>query len=899
MSNAECATGATFSELVLRTSAPRPPRHQLQRPRLGVEHEQFSERAVIVVQAPPGFGKTTLLGQWRREFLTRGAAVAWVSADERDDLQRFLDSLTLAVRTGCARPNFGRMLMEAAASTGELDGVTAWLAEVAQTALDLVLIVDEAERLSPRNFAALTYLVHNVPANLRLVIAARGGVDEVIADLVDYGQCLSVGPDNLRFTLEETISLVRERFGEKVDTDSCARLHELTEGWPLGLQLALAAIPQGGDPQVAVKSLAADSGKGGEHLLSGLVAKLAADDVDFLTRIAIVDQFHPDLCRALTGAPDAPGRLARLTQDTPIFIASDSSEWCRLHALARDAFRLRLAEVPAGQQVELHARAMAWLVDHGMIEEAARHAHAAGQWERAYDLAEQCLYDAVVRGHQQAVLAWLELLPESELERRPRLRLAAAWALALSERHEEAGRLVAPMLEAPEVDAALRYEYALIVSGGAYYADEPDRYAALVEPWIDAPPTRDPRLLQMHANRLSMLAILHGDPAQARRHQQAVPRGAYGEAYGYSKRWGEFVTGLAYLWEGQVLLGEDVLRPALASADSDLGRRHPLSCMFASLLAAALYERDRVDEAAALLAHRLDVLERVGTPETALFGYRTAARVAAAQGIEHRALDLLEALHAIGDARRLPRLCVASLAEQVRMHAGRFRSETCRALVQRIDAILARDATPRGPLWSRTVVWQQAMAHVHAAVAAQDWPRVTENLARAAPLVEALKLGRVSIEIMALRAFALEREGQDGRALLLEAMNLAQTFGLSRTFVDAHPTLADWARRVADEEAGGRDATHRVPVARVVARSDERAASGPRAVPSMVLTPKERAVLELLARNLSNKEIAQAMAVGEETVKWHLKNLFGKLDAGSRKHVVRRAQILGLLETAE
>ena len=69
-----------------------------------------------------------------------------------------------------------------------------------------------------------------------------------------------------------------------------------------------------------------------------------------------------------------------------------------------------------------------------------------------------------------------------------------------------------------------------------------------------------------------------------------------------------------------------------------------------------------------------------------------------------------------------------------------------------------------------------------------------------------------------------------------------------------------------------------------------------RALPSMVLTPKERGVLELLARSMSNKEIALAMSVGEETVKWHLKNLFGKLEAGSRKHVVRRAHLLGLLE---
>ncbi|HKU00188.1 MAG TPA: helix-turn-helix transcriptional regulator, partial [Paraburkholderia sp.] len=76
-----------------------------------------------------------------------------------------------------------------------------------------------------------------------------------------------------------------------------------------------------------------------------------------------------------------------------------------------------------------------------------------------------------------------------------------------------------------------------------------------------------------------------------------------------------------------------------------------------------------------------------------------------------------------------------------------------------------------------------------------------------------------------------------------------------------------------------------------------RAQAAPRAVPSMVLTPKEREVLELLARNLSNKEIAQAIGVGEVTAKWHVKNLFGKLSASSRKHAVLRAQLLGLLES--
>ncbi|MBS0353617.1 MAG: AAA family ATPase [Proteobacteria bacterium] len=899
MTAAIAESGTAYSELVLRTTPPRAPRNLLVRSRLSLDDERFRERPVIVVQAPPGFGKTSLLAQWRHECLARGAAVAWISVDGRDDPLRFLHSLVLAVRVGCARPQFGRVLMEGGqASLGELDGITAWLAEVAQSSLDLVLIIDEAERLSAARRNGLSYLLHNAPANLRVVIAARAGFDAEVEDLSSYGHCELVGVEMLCFRLEETLSLVGNRFGSKVDADTCARLQEATEGWPLGLQLALAAMERSTDPRSAIEGLASGSGDQRHRLVDALMAHLAADDLDFLTRIAVVDLLHPDLCRALVG-DDAEERLQRLSRDTPIFVVGDNSAWSRLHTLARDGLRARLGELPVDQQAGLHERAMGWLASHGMIEEAARHALAAGQREQAYDLAEQCLYDAVVQGHLGTVLEWLELVPDTERDKRPRLRLAAAWVLAVSERHAEAEVLVERILSQPNVDAALRYECALILSGAAYYADDPDQCAALFAPWRDTPPVREPRLLQMHANRQSVLAIVQGDPVAARRYQQAAPRGDYGKAHGYAVRWGEFATGLSYFWEGQMLLAEEALRPTLARLDADLGRRHPLACMVASLLASAVYERDRLDEASALLANRLDVLERGGTPETALFGYRTAARLAAAQGIEHRALDLLEALYSVGMARHLPRLCVAALAEQTRMHAGRFRSETCRALVERVDHILEGEGLPTGELWWRAARLPQLLTHAHAAIAEQNWPAALDALTRAMPLAEALKQGRVRIEIMALRAFALDRNGVDGRPVLHEALSLAQTYGLMRTFADAHPAMADWARRIAEEDDNGAAADRPVPIARTVRPAPDLKAGGPRAVPSMVLTPKEREILELLARNLSNKEIAQSLAVGEATVKWHLKNLFGKLGAGTRRHVVRRAQVLGLLEGVE
>ena len=280
-------------------------------------------------------------------------------------------------------------------------------------------------------------------------------------------------------------------------------------------------------------------------------------------------------------------------------------------------------------------------------------------------------------------------MPADELDKRPRLRLAAAWALGLSERPAEADRLVHGLLDDPDADPALRYECALIASGAAYYSDDPDRSVALFSPWTAAaPPTGDARLLEMHANRLALTTLLTGDPAQARRHLLTASAAQGATPYRYGAHWRDFLLGLSYLWEGKILLGQEALRHALHTADQELGRRHPLACMNACLLAAATYERGHLDEAAELLANRLDVLERVGTPEAVLLAYRTASRIAAAKGIEHRALDLLGMLYAVGSARDLPRLRVASLGEQLRMHAGRFRPETCRPLAQQIDQIV-------------------------------------------------------------------------------------------------------------------------------------------------------------------------------------------------------------------
>ncbi|SEK16883.1 MULTISPECIES: LuxR C-terminal-related transcriptional regulator [unclassified Variovorax] len=887
-----------FQELLLKVTPPRVSRQLISRPRLLSSAGALRDHVSFAVQAPAGFGKTSLLSQWRREYLALGVVVAWVSAHEADDPRRLAQSLALSVRVAAGRPDFGAELLEAGAPGGT-EAMTLFLAELAHAAWNIVLIVDEVDRLPVSSREALIYLLRNTPVNTRIVIAARADCQLDLDDLMDYGKCLAVGADALRFRFEETLELVRTRLGTAVSSDTAARLHELTEGWPLGLQLAVALVSDVSDPDAELDALSKQGGRLREHLVSRLLANLAPADLEFLTRISILDPLHPQLCCVVGEVDDARERLERMSVDTPILIAGEKREWLRMHSLARDALLLQFARLPADQRKALHERAAQWLIAHGHVEPAAWHALEAGQYEQACDLAETSLYEFITtimtRGRLGVVTEWLAMLPPAALESRPRLLLAAAWAMALSQRDVDAGQLVARVLARPDVDEAVRCECALILSGGALFADDPDRAAGLHAPWPEDPPLRDPLLRQIFANRTAYCTLLEGDPALARLRQQRMSRQAADALPSYLELWGEFHIAMTHVWEIQMQPAERMLRGIQRRAESELARRNPFVCQVAALLAAVLWERDAPVEAINLLANRLDVIEQTALPSCLLLAYRTLASIELARGTEQRALGLLEAMGAAGSARGLERIRILSLCDQVRLHARRYRAQTCADLCLRIDAELDEAMQRHGPLWHRMVAPARALAWAYAAVAARDWERVLEHLEQAEGAARALRMGRVHLEVIALRSLARYRSTGTGDNAMREAIDLAASHGLLRIFEDAHPELGEWARELSTPSPSPEDLPGAMGHAAIALPDTSSVVTGRRTPGSTALTPKEREVLDLLERNLSNKEIGVAMQVGEETIKWHVKNLFTKLNASSRKHVVLRARVLGLL----
>ena len=892
------ALGSPNPQLVLKTTPPRIPRTVLERPRLSGSRPEFADKSVIVLQAAGGYGKTSLLAQWRKEALQGGAVVAWLTLDARDTDERLVLGLVTAMRAGGAKPDFGQRWAGAPGTSEKaLEGITEWLAEVADSMVETVLVLDEVHTLPDSTLgSSIVYLLLNAPANLRVVLSSRRPVALPLHDLPDRGRFASLAASDLGFDLSETVSLLQARFGRKIELDSCVRLHELTEGWPLGLQLAISTIERSRDLQQAIAGFSVQSGDIHRYFVESLVDHLPPPAASFLVQVSFIDALSPSLCEAITRRPDCVEVMAQLRDLTPILSEGLSGEWSRVHPLAREFLASRFAALPEAERLGYHARAAQWLDQHGQCEEAARHMLEAGMQDEAYRVIARALHDVLLRGQVSLVTDWIERLPREEILRRTSLRLTVGWMLAQSDRHAEAAQLVGPIVDDATADDGDRCEGAEICATAAFFADDLGRMGEIVSTWYDALPSHSILRHVVGVNQLALLTLYRGAPDQARYTYRQLPADD-GSAGSYALGWRDWIIGLSYLWEGQVDLAARTLQAALARTEEDSGRRSPISAMLAAALAAALWERDETDAAAELLANRLDVLERSAPPDAIALGYVTAARVAALDGNQQRSLDLLDSLFALGEARGLPRLCITSLGERMRQHALRGRADLCAAAERKMDDITAASAGRHWGVLGPTVDLQVGLARAYASVARRDWPASLERLEALAPAAERLRRGLDGMQVYLLRALASSRCGKDGAKLLDESVSMARMWGLARVIADTHPELDRLARQTLADEAAGAGGLD--PVAANAATDDaagKPAAKRVRAARGSLLSPKEREVVSLLASNMSNKQIALAMGVSDETIKWHFKNLFRKLNAGSRSHLLQRARMVGVVE---
>ncbi|MBX9756502.1 MAG: LuxR C-terminal-related transcriptional regulator [Pseudomonadaceae bacterium] len=892
--------GGLTPSLVLKLTPPRLRKSLLARERLSKLRASVEDVAVILLEAPAGYGKTSLLAQWRLDWLHAGALVTWFDLDSNDSVTSLGSGIVEGLRRASGQANFGHDAREALLRGSGLEqAATTLLAEIAETAHPTVIILDNGERINDTALIELCdYLLHNLPANLQIVIGSRSRLPLAVNDLVAHGNLRRVSAKQLQFDLNETHNLLNQRFAEKASIGLAARLHELTEGWPLGLQLAVTAMEQASDPEQALQHFSHSGDETTQQLLAGFLAHLAPGLADFLLRCALLDALHPELCTAISEQPNAAALLEQLRSESALLSSVDNSQWLRLHPLIREYLRSQAAQqLPVAEQQAIHRRAWQWLAAHDNPEEAARHALAAGHKHEAFALIADNLYDSCMKeGHYGTVADWLARLPAAEIFQHPALRLTAGWQAALSGDWQRAEHFVGSLAEPSYVPPELYCEALAILAVANSRAERLDAARHYSEAFpSDAPDSLAARSM-VHIKAFT--ALFRGASEEAR-HLLLSIQGEHG--YFAQSVFHDRSLGHIYLWEGRPVLAEAAVRRRYGECEARAGRRNELTMTLAAVLASACWERDQRSEARTLLAARFDLSGRSGELMWSERSYLTQARIAAADGCEPRAFALLEALTAVGASQGILSTHLLGLLERIRLHATRQRSGQCAALLADLEALFDQAAPLTAQSLHPLLHLYRALAHSYTALSAEQNSEASRWLTEAWPLAQQLNRGREMVQILALQALVREQTGESPNSLLNAALSHAESGGQVRVFVDTLPTIVELIARSA--AAGELNASISPGfVQRVLAAAQTSLAEpanpaslAPATAASAFLTPKETEVLQLLAAGLPNKRIASTLGLSNETIKWHMKKLFTKLNAGNRQHAVDRARLLGLL----
>lgn len=398
------------------------------RPDLRARIEAAADRPLLVLSAPAGYGKTTLLAQWAHD----GAEpVVWLDAvDAHTDPVVLLADLIAALSE--VAPGLqelaGPVRPDSAFSTRVLPRLARAL-RCAEGAFRVV--VDDAHRLTaPECRETLEVLAGNLPPGGRLALAYRTAPALRMgmlraARLVDV-----LGPSELSASPAVARELLAEA-GLPVTVAELDQVMALTEGWPAGLVLAAMAVRDAPDRREAIAALAGDDRRIADYFADEVLARVSAEESDLLVRTAVLDTLSAPACTAVLGVPVTVDALRALERDNRFVMSLDRrGERFRHHHMFAEMLRGELRRRdPAGVH-ELHARAAAWHLAEGDVPAAVRHLVRAGDLEEAALVTWRAVPAMQSAGRLATLRAMIAAFPQAEVRSRPALALAAGWTAA-------------------------------------------------------------------------------------------------------------------------------------------------------------------------------------------------------------------------------------------------------------------------------------------------------------------------------------------------------------------------------------------------------------------------------------------------------------------------------------
>lgn len=886
----------------LKFEVPRPAPAVVARPRLLAPLDDLAGVRVLLLVAPAGFGKTTLLSQWRDSLRELEHRVAWLSLDQSDaDPRQSLLSIARALEAaGIERAH------EEGGGNHRLAELTVETilrriaATIAGGSTSVVLVLDDYHLASnPDVDRVIGRLIDLMAENCLLILGSRRRPEWDVPRMIAAGSAAEITGDALRFTPGESMKLLQA----DVPDTALETLVERIEGWPVALQLARLAL-RGDDAGRSLPHLTARGTHLSSFLTDQVLRGLQPEIVDFLLETSIFERFNAAMTDHLRERRDSWRVLDQLEALQSLLTPVDAEHiWFRYHHLFAEYLQSTLRRRYPERVSNLHLRASEACEAAGLVGEAVRHAREAGDFDRCATLVERAGgWRLVLFGGAGQLRHLLGLIPSVEKLSRPRLLVADAYLKLKEGRVDEAGtafelvRAATPSEQHVDLSRLDDLERDVLSVGllKRSYEDNGLDGVTLREFRHQRASLPDSDGLTKGildcASAIAALRLGKLDEAEA------LAREAMGEMRSVNSVLGLnycfLHAGTATLLKGDLRTAAAYLMQARAMAAENFGSDSGLKAMSDLLLGAVRSWLDQpLQERAELEASFRHVCDYDGWFEIYAAGLSTRFRAAVASRDPVALSAVIRDGATIADARGLSRL--RSIVDAQRLvHAGMVGDE---AVGEEIAARLSREF-PQGCWRTLPECWRpyHDVASALALWAApRDYRGALDRAEDAIRCAAEVKARPHEIEALLLRAGLHRHYGRTSEASadVSRAVTLAAPDGIAQPFRRTNglgALLGDLQRAL--WRSGG-DPVEAAFLAEVTAGT-------PMDVPedeglAATLSAREREVMRELALGSTNKEIARALDMTEHTVKFHLKNVFAKLGVDRRAHAIALFQACG------
>jgi LuxR family transcriptional regulator, maltose regulon positive regulatory protein len=888
-------------------------RKPLARPRLDSSSDVLDGIfPVVVVGAPAGYGKSTLLARWHTRLLERGVSCAWLSLDEDDnDAARFLRHLIAALQM--ANAHIGKDVAEEILAdfvSGSRSVLEAIAGDLAQVQHRIVLFLDDLQRVEAAEVRGIfDWLVNYAPRRLQYVIGTREDPGLRLSGLRLSGlrvrcQLLELGVEQLQFDGVEAAQFYRSRLGRDLPALDLQTLLSKTEGWPAALELAGLVLAGSNEPKEFIRHFAGTDVSVVDYLCDIVLSQLDERTRDIVFRISMFDRICAPLAQAVTDANDAEEALLGLRARNLFLIPLDRSwEWVRFHHLVGEFFRDTYLRTAPAQAEACLVRGAQWLHANGHVEEAVNYMIRAQQWEQATHWVADSVEELVFRrGYGETILRWMNALPEASVDHYPVIRIQYAFALSFYPQHQEYEAQIyrlQQLLQNLEAQAhhdagtieELRSAVELQAALSRALRDDGMQGGELAAAWLARWPEASLRRKGVMGNVLSFGHKTRGRIddglemiAETRKWLEQS------EGY-YALAWTAYVEAVLHLKRGSYFDARLACTRGLEHVERRLHRHPGQTSLLHALLAGISYEFDEIEQALAHLEPALSSVNEYAPADAVIVAYLTQARVQHLRYDESGALAMLREGQELGERRGLRRVTLSLAAEECRSLARAGRHEEARLVATRFDFHELPPRAGAAPLRS-----DKALRAASRYLLKQSPGIVVEALDAAIDKSLRRRLDHRTVELLVLRALAKKEDGDWASALadVRRALTIAARRNYVRVFLDEGRELGALFDRLDMQQIRGSEAA---PLARRLLRAmyPPDVEGGAPIGRGEDLTKRELSILKRLETGLSNKEIAESIFVSEGTLKWHLHNVYSKLSVKNRTGAMARARVLGIL----